>query len=293
MAKTKTQDAFQLNMTLEEMSVWVHQKVGGVGRDGVLVDLPKGELLAAIRSEALAKEAVKPLAADKETAVQWTAARARLTEDKKIEVAEGVLCAIQPGREVPASVKVDSAAFKRRYPADYERARRWTPFRQVVLGQRYAVPPARPLPDALPPLPEVLPENPAVWTVSAERAYEVYVDRSAGIAVHQQVIDDAKEAVSRLLTHPEIIAAYSGRWDGHGKLAFTCGTTIQLDRKQFSQEAALEVIEAAEAEGRAIVGVFEVVPAHTTAGSRTFIKAHAGAAMGVLAGADRNPFEGD
>lgn len=289
----RTSTTRTMPVTLREFSQWLDWVAAGKP-EGMRIgdDAPAGELYGALVYESIAKEAMKPLEADKKRAMDWLTRYNAAGVSNDPQVTGEYKFAQSASRIEPEARKVNGEKFKSRYPALWSLSRDWTPYRSVTLAKEIKAPKAPDLENPLPAPPsEELPKS--QWPVTWGQAFHRYQERIEELKVHKKVIDDAIELMGRLLTDERIKAEYAQHWDGHGPLEFTDGTKLQLDRLQFSQDRALDVIEAHE--GAIDTSEFiEVVPEHEVAGSRRLVKINyegSGEAETTEA-AIGNPFEG-
>lgn len=259
------------------------------------VDQPAGELYVALLCEGLAKELIKPLEADKDRALEWMLRYSERGVVADLQVTPEYVFSVSPGRVVPAVRKVNADRLKSRYPQLWGQCRDWTPYRSVTLAKELKAPPAPPLDDALPVVPaiEELDTRIGMWPVTWGAAFETYQRRIEELKGHKKVLADGVETMARLLTDPKVKDEYAEHWDGHGVLEFECGSKLSLDRMQFSQERALQVIETAEAVGTDLSGIVEEVAEHQTGGSRRLVKRELASNDPSRAAALGNPFEGE
>lgn len=288
---TGTPAVRKMPLTLREFSQWLDWVAGGkVGTPRTGEDAPGGELFAALVLESLAKEAIKPLEADKKRAMEWLEVYGEVGVTTDPQVTGEFQYRRGETRVIPEMRKVNSERMKSRYPALYAQSRTWVPYRSVTLSRVLKAPPAPELADAVPAVPVDLPPNRNSWGVSWGLAFHRYQERIEQMKVHKKVIEDAVDVMGRLLQDEAVKAEYARHWDGHGPLQFEDGTKLQLDRLQFNQDRALEVLELhPEVDLSAVI---DVVPEHEVAGSRMLVKIqHEGADGGADAGGLGNPFE--
>jgi hypothetical protein len=277
--------------TLREFSQWVDWIVKGKQTVHPLTgdEYPSGELYDALTAEVEAKAAVAVYDADKDRALGWLAAWHDQNLDTDPAVTTEYRFTYLPGRTVPAGRKINSERLKTRYPVLWAQSRTLMPYRTVKFPEHMITTPPTLGRYELEPAPSGPVDELAVSWGTAFRTYRTRLEQVRDL---RKVVDDAVGTMARLLTDLNVRVALGKFWDGHGEAQFTDGTRIGLDRLQFSQEKAAEVLDSQPLPLK-LDGIVTQTQEYQTAASRRIVKIDYESAGEAEDQADPNPFEGN